>query len=108
MNTEFASAAYLLDAPSITERTAPFVNFDTERIDWDGLEEISHIFSDGEKCLFHLALQLWTGRGDTPPNVIDMIVWLDTPNLVRALSAIKMRAGLVQPEWPHFSEEVRV
>lgn len=93
---KFAAAVYVLLEPTlIRERTAAYIDFEREEIDFQGLVAISGAWSGGERLLLQVAQDMWTGNADC--SLGECIRTLDDGNIRVLINALSIRRGLGIP-----------
>lgn len=94
---EYDAARHILEAPSIADRTKPFI--EERGFDWDGLLAAYSSWSSGEQILVDAAMVFWNTHNDK--GVLGRALWtLDTDNLARVLEAALIydrRIGNLRP-----------
>jgi hypothetical protein len=101
----WAVAVVLLGAPSVRDRTAPFVDFPNRVIDWRSLLEESRAWPPDQRLLVQSAYEM---AFDTPGEVTramadpvtlrDLIRHLDEDEVGRIKVAMQIRRGRLEPE----------
>jgi hypothetical protein len=101
----WAVAVVLLGAPSVRDRTAPFVDFPGRVIDWAGMLDESRAWPPDQRLLVRSAYEM---AFDTPGEVIrglsepvtlgDVVRHLDDDEVERIRVAMQIRRGRLEPE----------
>jgi hypothetical protein len=101
----WAVAVVLLGAPSVRERTAPFVDFPNRVIDWKSLLDESRAWPPDQRLLVQSAYEM---AFDTPGEVTramadpvtlrDLVRHLDEDEVERIKVAMQIRRGRLEPE----------
>lgn len=101
----WAVAVVLLGAPSVRDRTAPFVDFPNRVIDWRTLIEESRAWPPDQRLLVQSAYEM---AFDTPGEVTramsdpvtlrDLVRHLDDDEVERIRVAMQIRRGRLEPE----------
>lgn len=101
----WAVAVVLLGAPSVRDRTAPFVDFPNRVIDWRSLIEESRGWAPDQRLLVQSAYEM---AFDTPGEVTramsdpvtlrDLVRHLDDDEVERIRVAMQIRRGRLEPE----------
>ncbi len=101
----WAVAVVLLGAPSVRDRTAPFVDFANRVIDWKSLLEESTAWPPDQRLLVQSAYEM---AFDTPGEVTramsdpvtlrDLVRHLDEDEVERIKVAMQIRRGRLEPE----------
>jgi hypothetical protein len=101
----WAVAVVLLGAPSVRDRTAPYVEFPNRVIDWKSLLEDSRTWSPDQRLLVQSAYEM---AFDTPGEVTramsdpvtlrDLVQHLDEDEVERIKVAMQIRRGRLEPE----------
>lgn len=104
-NREFAAAVHvLLEPKTIRGRTAGYIDFEREGIDFGGLLGLvrgerptsdGSGWSDSERLLVRVAFDMWNGGGQA--TLGECIHLLDETNLQVVLDAVAIRRGLGVP-----------
>jgi hypothetical protein len=101
----WAVAVVLLGAPSVRDRTAPFVDFPNRVIDWKSLLEESRAWAPDQRLLVQSAYEM---AFDTPGEVTramsdpvtlrELVRHLDDDEVDRIRVAMQIRRGRLEPE----------
>ena len=101
----WAVAVVLLGAPSVRDRTAPFVDFPNRVIDWKSLLSESRTWPPDQWLLvrsaYEMALDIpWRDRRrrDDPVTLGDLVRHLDEDEGERIRVAMQIRCGWLEPE----------
>jgi hypothetical protein len=88
-NFEYAAVRYLLTAPQIAHRTAPYLR--DGDFDFAGLGEESQTMSNGEGLLVRIARELWLAEKTT--GLWQLVRQLDRGNFDRVLETLRIAHG---------------
>jgi hypothetical protein len=102
----WAVAVVLLGAPSVRERTAPFVDFPNRVIDWKSLLEESRGWPPDQRLLVQSAYEMaFDSPGEVttlamsdPVTLRDLVRHLDEDEVERIKVAMQIRRGRLEPE----------
>jgi hypothetical protein len=86
---EYAAVRYVLAAPQIARRTAPYVR--DRDFDFAGLDEECETMSNGERLLVGIARELWLAEKTT--GLWQLVRQLDLGNFERVLAALRIAHG---------------
>lgn len=89
----FVAAVYVLLEPrTLRDRVVPYMSWERQEIDFDGLVAASREWSRSERLLLQVAQDLWNGNADA--SLGELVTVLDQTNLQIVLDAIAIRRGL--------------
>jgi hypothetical protein len=89
---EWDGAVYLLTAPAIAGKTAPYIDHERQGIDWSLLLVDSAVWSSGERWLVEAAHGIWwsSGEGVSLGYAVNA---LDDENFRRFVDAMRLARG---------------
>lgn len=97
---EWAVAVVLLGAPTVADRTHPFVHFSNRRIDWPNLLLAASEWSEEDRMLIYTAYDLASGSRDAKGDrlggdhvTLQQMVGLDEDVAERLQAAVDVRRG---------------